>query len=535
MTTSQPALRPLLSREAVRAIDARIIARGIPGLLLMENAGRGAAEHIAARMAADALRRVVVLVGLGNNGGDGLVVARHLAARFADAQVRVVYVGDPEALRGDAAVMRDALGATAVHCHTASASDDPAALVGDAEVVVDALLGTGLTRPLEGLSARLVDAANTAAGPRLRVALDTPSGLDVDRGVALGGRAFRADLTCTFAASKVGLHTGEGIALAGVVEVVGLGVALDGVLTEVGAWLSFAVAPPPRPRTAHKGVAGRVLVVGGSAGTTGAALLAARAAHRTGAGLVTIASRAAASLEGRVLETMTRALADDPAEAIAQMDSLTAKADAVVLGVGLGLDAWATAVTAALWRSALPLVVDADALGLLAALRGSGALPPRSAPTVLTPHPLELARLLPEDGPAEAAWVGHDRPGAARRAAAVYDAVVLLKGAGSLVATPEGALWVLPYADASLGIAGSGDVLAGAIAARLAERRGADARACTLEAAHAHGLAALRTARDRGATRGLLAGEIAEALSQALEAPGDDAILAAGQGRRAPG
>jgi NAD(P)H-hydrate repair Nnr-like enzyme with NAD(P)H-hydrate dehydratase domain len=155
---------------------------------------------------------------------------------------------------------------------------------------------------------------------------------------------------------------------------------------------------------------------------------------------------------------------------------------------------------------------------------------------VLTPHPLELARLLLGDGPAEAAWVNHDRPalpGVRRR---LYDAVVLLKGRAAVVATPEGALWVLPYADASLGIAGA--ATCSRAPSRLAWPSGGatDARACTLEAAHAHGLAALRTARrQRGATRGLLAGEIAETLSQALEAPGDDAILAAGQGRRAPG
>lgn len=526
---------PLLSRAAVRALDAQLVARGIPSVLLMENAGRGAAEHIAARMTAAGLRRVVVLVGPGNNGGDGLVVARHLAAICDGATVRVLYACEAGTLQGDAAVMRDALGATAVHCRTATASDDPAALLGDAEVVVDALFGTGLTRPIEGLSVGLIDAANEAQAPRLRVALDTPSGLDVDRGVALGGRAFRADLTCTFATSKTGLHTGEGLGHAGEVVVVGLGVALDGYLAAPQAWLSLAAAPPSRSRTAHKGVAGRVLVVGGSAGTTGAALLAARAAHRTGAGLVTIASRAATSLEGRVVETMTRGLSDNPAEAVAQLSAFASRADAVVLGVGLGLDPWASALTGALWRLDCPLVVDADALGLLAALRVAGALPPRSAATVLTPHPLELARLLPEAGPPEAAWVGQDRPGAVRRAAAVYDAVVLLKGAGSLVSTPEGSLSVLPYANAALGVAGSGDVLAGAVAARLAERRGVDSARCTLEAAHAHGLAALAAARARGATRGLLAGEIAEGLSLALEHPVSDAIVAARRGLSAPG
>ncbi len=509
----------LMSRDTVRALDARLVARGVPSLLLMENAGRGAADPIAARMRARGLRRVVVLVGPGNNGGDGLVVARHLEALVPGATVRALCLADPTLFQGDPAVMRDALGATGVALVRVDQDPgpSPAEHLADAEVVVDALFGTGLTRPLGGLAAAWVGAVNAAEGPRLRVALDTPSGLDVDRGAPVGDVVFRADLTCTFAASKVGLHTGAGLELAGEVVVVGLGLALGPNLAEVRAWRSVAAPLSPRPRTAHKGTAGRVLIVGGSAGTTGAALLAARGAHRAGAGLVTIASRDASRLEGRVLETMTLGLSHDPDEAAAALRSLGPTWDAVVVGVGLGRDRWAEAVTEALWATAGALVVDADALGLLGALSARGPLPVRAGPTVLTPHPLELARLLPEEGPAEARWVSADRPRWVRRAAAKYGAVALLKGAGSLVATPDGALHVLPYADAALGVAGSGDVLAGALGARLAESRGVDPLARTLEAAHAHGRAGVRAAAARGATRGLLAAEIAEGLSWALE------------------
>jgi len=509
---------PLMSCSTVRALDARLVARGVASVLLMENAGRGAAECIAARMRSAGLRHVVVLVGPGNNGGDGLVVARHLDALVPGATVQVGYLADPAAMKGDAAVMRDALGATRVVCGRIPElpATDPFAAV---DVVVDALFGTGLSRPLKGLAGRWVQAANASAHPRLRIALDAPSGLDVDRGAARGEAVFRADVTCTFAASKVGLHTGAGLAYAGEIVVVGLGVPLPLEAGEIAAWRHEASALAPRPPTAHKGTAGRVLIVGGSAGTTGAALLAARGAHRAGAGLVTVASRAAERLEAQVLETMVARLPEaSDAVAFALLEQ-SATCHAVVLGVGLGRDLWAEQVVEALWASDRPLVVDADALGLLGALHARGALGRRRAPTVLTPHPLELARLLPEEGLAEAAWVEADRPRWVRRVAEKYDAVTLLKGAGSLVATPSGALYVLPYAEAALGVAGSGDVLAGALGARLAERRGEEVLGCTLEAVHAHAIAGRRAAAARGATRGLLASEIAEGLSRALECP----------------
>lgn len=502
---------PLLPREDVREVDRRLIAAGVPGALLMENAGRGAFERVALALG-PSLRGAAVLVGPGNNGGDALVVARHLRARYPDAALRVACVAPTDALRGDAAVMRDALRACEVEIELAR--DDGAwiaALLDGAELVVDGLFGTGLTRPLEGVSRALVRAVN-ARSFRCVAALDLPSGLDADTGGALGEEAdvLRATLTCTFAAGKPGLYTGLGLRVCGEVTVVGLGAPLPPIAAR--AWRSTHTAPPPRAADAHKGDAGHVVVIAGSAGKVGAALLAARGAHRGGAGLVTIASRAAQELDARVLETMTRRIPEDLDAVDVAVGVAVSRASAVVLGPGLGLDDVAReTVRATLARCEAPLVIDADALSLAAPILASQ----RAAVTVLTPHPLEMARLLGVTGERPGATINADRYGAAREAARRFRAVVVLKGAGTVVAHPDGRAWVLPYADPTLGVAGSGDVLAGALGARLAEEH--DPVRAVLDAAHAHGRAGAAVRARRGAARGALASELADALSACLE------------------
>ncbi|MFO0606440.1 MAG: NAD(P)H-hydrate dehydratase [Polyangiales bacterium] len=504
----------LLTRAESREVDRALIAAGVPGVVLMENAGRGAAERIAAL--AGACRRVAVLVGPGNNGGDGFVVARHLALRWPGAEVTVACSVDPAAITGDAAVMRDAWHAVGGAIHVVRDGDDPAALVAGRELVVDGLFGTGLARPLAGAALACVKAAN-ASGARVMAALDVPSGLDADTGAALGDEAgvFRAELTCTFGTSKPGLHTGAGVRFAGEVAVVGLGATLPPeVLGRARASLSTFTAPSPRGRDAHKGDAGRVLVIAGSPGKVGAALLASRGAHRGGAGLVTVASRAAAALDARVLETMTLHLAGDAFTVAPSLMASLGSADAVVVGPGLGLDEHAAAcVDAALRHAKGPVVVDADALSLLAKRDGKNP-----AVTVLTPHPLELARMLGHEPARGASLVNADRLSAAREAAKRFGATVVLKGAGTVVASPDGMAAVMPYADPTLGVAGSGDVLAGVLAARLAEAKGDasvvwDAVLCGV---HAHGRAGA-VARERvGGARGVLASELADAVPAAL-------------------
>lgn len=500
----------VLTRAQVRAVDAALIGAGVAGVLLMENAGRGAFEEVLRVMPAP--RRAVVLAGPGNNGGDALVVARHLRLARPELPMVVVTLGDPSRFQGDAAVMRDALTAVGVHPEPVDGLD-LGALFDDLDLVVDGLFGTGLTRPLDGAARALVHAVNARRIPAV-VALDLPSGLDADTGAALGepDDVLRATLTCTFAALKPGLLTGLGRAVCGELRVITLGAPLPWSRFAVSTWRSAHRAAAPRAVSAHKGDAGHVLVIGGAAGKVGAALLAARGAHRAGAGLVTLATPSASAVDSRVLESMSAALPLNPADLEGALRALLPRARSVVLGPGLGLDAWAAElVRGVLSAVRVPCVIDADALSLAAPWLATPAVAPR----VLTPHPLELARLLGVEGPRPAAAINADRFGAARRAASRFDATVLLKGAGTVVATPDGRAWVLPYAEPTLGVAGSGDVLAGAVGARLAEV--GDPVVATLQAAHAHGLAGASLRAQRGAVRGALASEIADALSACLD------------------
>lgn len=508
---------PLLTREEVRSVDRALISAGVAGVLLMENAGRGAAAEIL-RRAPDA-RRVTVLVGPGNNGGDGLVVARHLVTERPSMEVTVACIVDPAKLTGDAAVMRDAWFAIGGAVSVLRDEDDPAPLVEGRDVVIDALFGTGLSRPLEGAALKCV-AAIAKASPSMVVALDLPSGLDADTGAPFGSRegVVCAHLTCTFAAGKPGLYTGEGRIVTGEVAVIGLGAPVPKeIVAKSKIALSAFVGPPSRPLGAHKGAAGRVLVVGGSPGKVGAALLTARGAHRGGAGLVTVASRAGSHLDARVLETMTATLSDDAFAAAPSLIPAVVSADAIVVGPGLGLDEHAEACLDAVLRHAKgPVVIDADALTGLAK-RGVARVT-SSAPLVLTPHPLELARLLGVEASKGADAVNADRILHARDAASRFDAIVVLKGAGTVVARPDGEVRVMPYAEPVLGVGGSGDVLGGVIAARLAEcgREGSTPWEAVLCAVHAHARAGQRVRAAIGGVRGALASEIADQVPAAL-------------------
>lgn len=490
------ALEPLLDRAQSRRVDQTLAERGVLTALLMENAGRGAAEHIARVANERGIRAIDVVCGPGNNGGDGLVVTRHLLAYGFVA--RALALEDPARWRGDAAIMRDALLAAAPSALVSLApADGSGPITLDAPLVVDALFGTGLSRPLDGRAAHAINAMRD----KLVIALDCPSGLDVDTASALGP-VVRADSTVTFATSKPGLHTGEGLELAGDVAIAHLGVVAP--IGEPRAWLVRRVSIEPRSRFAHKGSAGRVLVVGGSDGTSGAGWLSCLGAHRAGAGLVTLATRAAHS-SPPLLETMTLRLAQDELGAVQTVTEAASRVDCIVVGPGLGRDRWARAVVDALVSSGRPLVIDADGLSHVAERAQV-----MNAPTVLTPHPLEAARML---GLRAASEVNADRFAAARTIARRFDAVALLKGAGTIVAHPDGRAWVLPFAEPSLAIAGSGDVLAGVIAARLASRaESSDWHEAAIEGAFAHGAAGRSLARSRESSRGALAHEIADAI-----------------------
>lgn len=500
---------PVLSRAEARALDHAASERGgVPSLTLMENAGRTSADVILAEY--PSAKRFVVLAGPGNNGGDGFVVARRLAD--AGRKVLLLSTADPDRATGDAATnvqrWRDAYGSVTLLESGSLGPLDQALRASD--VAVDALLGIGLSRELEGLERAVVERVNTSSIPV--VALDLPSGLDADRGVPLGV-AVRARLTLTFAHDKRGLCTPLGAEHAGRVRVLDIGIPAK--LSEESRFGSMLLVPAdaasgiaPRTRLSHKASSGRVLVVAGSPGKVGAALLVAHAALRTGAGLVTLAPHpdAAAAVEGRVLEAMTVRV--DPASPEASLGDLLEQVHAVVVGPGLGFDVVAKRLVALLTEGFRgKVVVDADAISLFAGhpeqlARSAGRL-------VLTPHPGEMARLL---GIATTA-VESDRFGAVERAVAATRATVLLKGSPSLIGAPGMPIAVCPTGHPVLATGGTGDVLSGCVAALLAAL---DPYPAACSAAFVHGRAAAGLALRRGVDRGVLAHEIADELPVAI-------------------
>jgi NAD(P)H-hydrate epimerase len=510
---------PLLRRHAVRELDRDASDRiGLPSIVLMENAGRGAFELIRARFAGS-LRRVLIVGGPGQNGGDGWVVARLLAA--AGHAPRCVLVGDRGRVRGDAAVNLAALAKLGIAVPAAGEGDLGMleAGLGAATVVVDALFGTGLDRPLTAVPAAVVERINACSAKV--VALDLPSGVDADSGAVLGaargsdsavgsaagGVAVDADLTVTFAAHKLGLHQHPGAALAGEVVCVTIGVpapaSAEAGLLEAA---DLAAAVAPRAADAHKGSSGHVLVIAGAPGHTGAALLSGLGALRAGAGLVTLVSRGArAALDAKVIELMTDELPDDAEPALERALALAEGKGAAVVGPGLGLDEQGRTLARQL-ALALPLatVLDADALTALGT--DVGVLRSASAPRVLTPHPGEAARLL---GSTSAA-VQADRYAAALALAEQSGQVVVLKGARTIIAAPDGRLRVCPTGTPAMAVAGTGDVLSGVIGALLFGR---DPFTAAAAGVYLHGLAGELAAQG---DRGLLASELAAALPAAM-------------------
>lgn len=438
----------LYSAEQVRALDARLIAAGTPGFELMQRAAHAAWRALRRRW--PGAGEVTVLAGRGNNAGDGYLVAA-LAAR-AGWQVRVLAVGASEALAGDAALARDAARAEGVPILP---WQDDAPLRG---VLVDALLGTGLSGPVRAPYEAAIRAIN--ASGKAVLAIDVPSGLSADTGQVLG-LAVVATVTVSFIGLKLGLFTGQAADYVGkrVFDDLQADPAVVAEHPVAARRLALGGLPalPPRAPTAHKGRYGQVLVVGGERGTGGAALLSAESALRSGAGMVSLATRGehlAAAL-ARVPEVMSVAV-----ESTGALRPLVERADVLVVGPGLGQGAWGRALLSVASAASQPQVWDADALNLLAA--GAVRLP---SACIITPHPGEAARLLGVD----VGQIQADRPAAALALARRYGAVVVLKGAGSLVAAPDGRLALCDRGHPAMATAGLGDVLAGLAGALLAQ------------------------------------------------------------------
>lgn len=491
-------LAPILRSAEVRAIESRHARAG-----LMERAGVAAAGVAQAMLAASAGERVVVLAGPGNNGGDGFVVARELRRSFHD--VEVVFAHDATRLPPDASAAHDSFVAAG-----GRTVDRPRG--GAPSLIIDALYGLGLSRPVDGADAALVEWANGCGVPIL--ALDLPSGLAADTGV-LHEPAVRATATATFIALKPGLLTGDGPDASGDVTVHALGIEV-GRAEAKGRRLDWPTLDAVRPRVlergrrnVHKGSFGTLAVVGGAPGMTGAALLAGRAAMRTGAGKVRLGFVGAAH---PAFDPMT------PELMLGDVEGALASADAIVAGPGMGTDEAAALALRRAIGTRVPLALDADALNLVAssdALRAAVAA--RTAPTLATPHPAEAARLLG----VVTADVQRDRVEAALALTRLLNANVVLKGAGSVLAHPDGRFDVNTSGNPALASAGSGDVLAGMLGAMLAQ--GLDAVTALRVAVCLHGAAADRLVAAGTGPLGVSASEIADASRSLLNARRHDA------------
>jgi NAD(P)H-hydrate epimerase len=488
----------LFSAAEVRAMDrAAIEGYGIPGYQLMQRAGQ--ATYAAARQRWPKARRWLILCGAGNNAGDGYVIAA--LARAGGLQVRVMALSSPAKLRGDAAQAWQDFAAAG-----GSVEEFDPARLRDSELLMDALLGTGLDRPVSGNYLQAIEAINGSGKPL--VAVDIPSGLHGDSGQILGA-ASRADLTVTFVGRKRGLYLGAGPDCVGEVLFDDLAIPAQAI-GKPEASLALYQADQlrqllqPRRASAHKGLFGHVLVIGGNAGLGGAVRLAAEAALRSGAGLVTVATRPenVAAVTGYRPELMCLGV-QQPAD----LDAVLARASVIALGPGLGQDDWSRALFQRVLEAPQRKIIDADALNLLA------ASPRCREDWILTPHPGEAARMLGLD----TASVQADRLSALRELNRRYGGVTILKGRGSLVGAADQLPWLIDAGNPGMATAGMGDVLTGITAGLLAQYP-QNLFAAAAAAAQVHALAGDRAAR--AGQRGLLAGDVIAELRACLN-PGD--------------
>ena len=484
---------PVYRTDDIRRIESLAASAPEP-LDLMERAGFAAAK-LARELAGGTGKQVAVIAGPGNNGGDAFVLARHLEAAWD--KVSLTFAGDPGKLS------RDAAAAYAAWQQAGGRVSAELPRMRDCALIVDGLFGIGLQREVSGRHADLVAAMNNAGTPVL--ALDVPSGLESDTGRVLGC-AVQASHTITFIGLKPGLLTLNGPDHCGMLHVDSLGLDAPALVTPHGSLIGSEVLRdvlPERRRNSHKGDYGSVGIIGGAVGMVGAALLAGRAALKLGAGRVYV------GLAGgnATVDVVQPELMLKPAQEVLELDHLACLA----VGPGLGTSDHAQVQLAAALTSSLPLVLDADALNLIAresALRSS--LIARQAPTLLTPHPAEAARLLGV-GTAD---IQHDRLAAALELAAEFRCAVVLKGAGSICAWADGRWAINTSGNPGMASAGMGDVLTGILAALIAQR--APAELALPAGVYLHGAAADALVAAGIGPAGLTAGEVIDAARNVL-------------------
>jgi len=511
----------VVTAQEMREIDQKAtIEFKIPGIVLMENAGRRVVEGVLESLDGTRGRTVTIFAGKGNNGGDGLVAARHLFNM--GVEVKVILLESPDNITGDAATNLEIWHRMGQKVYTITQKDDFNAVrlfLVKTDIVVDAIYGTGFKGKVKDYVGRIIESINASQKPV--VAVDLPSGLEADTG-NVNGPCIRASLTITFGLPKIGLLLEPGVGYAGDLRVVDISLPvnlLEGehlklnltVKDQVKGWLPF------RPNTSHKGDYGGVLIVAGSRGMAGAACLTAEAAARAGAGLVTLAVPESVYLPvaSKLTEVMVAPIpctgeGTVSKEALPLIRSMMDRADVLAMGPGLSgnSETW-DAVRKIIMFSGIPLVLGADALNAVAGR--TDLLGKVKVPLVLTPHPGEMGRLTG----LSVASIQQDRLNLARRWSSEWGAVLVLKGCRSIIASPDGTTYINPTGNPGMATGGSGDVLTGVIAGLLAQ--GMEVSRAAAAGVYLHGLAGDRAALEKGML-GLVAGDILHSLPGVIRA-----------------
>jgi len=507
--------------EQMQELDRKAIeAYRIPGIVLMENAGRGATEVISNTFPDLQKMKIAIVAGKGNNGGDGFVIARYLLNRRIS--VKVYLLADPKGLRGDAETNFQIFQRMKGEVISVPSSKDYQKVKKELEkfdLLIDAIFGTGLDAEVRGYYREVIDHLNTLQKPI--VAIDIPSGLDANTGKPFG-TAVRASLTITFGLPKIGHVISPGLDYVGKLKLVDIGlpkklVEEERIQTyllendEIRGWLST----PRRPDT-HKGDYGHLLVIAGSVGKTGAAAMACEAALRIGAGLVTLAIPKSlnAIMEVKLTEVMTEPLPETPKQtlslrAFSSILRLCENKKAVIIGPGIGTFKETQSLILKLIKTLnLPIILDAD--GLTALATQPKTLPTTNRSLILTPHPGEMAKLIrstPKD-------VQEDRISISRNFAQSHHVHLVLKGHRSLIATPKGEVFINPTGNPGMASGGTGDVLTGMIGGLICQ--GFDILQSLQMAVYLHGLAGDEMAQELG-EKSLIARDIIEKIPALLQ------------------
>lgn len=509
----------VVTAAQMQTLDRRTIQEAkVPSITLMERAGTGAMTHLIEACGSPKGKKVVILCGKGNNGGDGLVIARLMAKK--GAKLKVVVVAPLKELSPDAKIMYRRLSKVIKPSLIAVNPSEESlhALTQDADILVDALLGTGITSLVRPPYSFAIDAMN--ASQAFTVAIDIPSGLDSNTGAILGV-AVQADLTVTFGCPKLGLYLDSAIDKVGNIQVIDIGIPQDFVLDlnpHIHLLSQEMVRPliPPRPPSAHKGTFGHAGIVGGSLGKTGAPAMAGLGALRIGTGLVTVAAPQSVShiLESKLLEVMTEPMPESSQhllgmEAYPALLAFAATKSALSFGPGMGISPETSEVLCHLLpQLEVPCVLDADALNGLA--QHNQIFSSMKRPPILTPHPGEMARLLTASSSKQ---VNKDRIGVSRQFAMQHQVILVLKGARTIIAEPQGQVAICPTGNPGMASAGMGDVLTGVITGLLAQ--GLSGWDAARAGVYLHGLAGDLAAATIGEP-GLIAGDVLTAIPHAL-------------------